>query len=570
MDRSNRTEEATTSSGPDDFDAWLAEHLQKPGQKGMHTREELEIIRQLLEADQRWQAAGKQGWAPAAEWEAIRPHYNKDAWSRYRRQFRLDAYGLLEKKRHDNQKGGGEWYPVCPAEEAHETLRRAHTLLSNHAKDEGLEKQRNGQAEDVVKHGLEGLPAPALKYYVNHCCPSCDMRQRKLKATLHQTIAIQTGRLRERMQARALRWQDAGQTGACVELDIDLFDMGQYQTADGYRYIFNVTDRWSRRAWLRPLRSKEPEEVAMHLRKIWLGDGAAQLYLQCDNGAEFKGAVKMLCEAWNVKQAHGPAYEPRPQGGIERQGCTVKEAPAKLFDERGTSAGWPELLEVVEWRHNCTPRRVLGGMCPFQVEMRTILHQPRDRNALLPDSEWQAYLDFVAPGSEEATAPAGTQGSGGALGSGGGEGSGSDVRPDAPTAAQQQQPLARAAAHATTAGRSTRRAAGTRMASLIAKEARGSSSTSPSPEPAPASAAQEDAASDEATSPARVPLALQGFLAVDLDMAAAQQRTSERINTPGDAIGGFVRATWCASASQPTCAALLIRQTCCAASSAAT
>lgn len=87
--------------------------------------------------------------------------------------------------------------------------------------------------------------------------------------------------------------------------------------------------------------------------------------------------------------------------------------------------------------------------------------------------------------------------------------------------------------------RGVRRAAAAGVASLIAREA-AYGSGSPTPQPSAEVAAEEESGSDdEATSPARLPVALQRFGSINERMPAAQQRTYARIQTPGNATTGF-------------------------------
>ena len=67
-----------------------------------------------------------------------------------------------------------------------------------------------------------------------------------------------------------------------------------------YKYIMSVIDIFSRFVFLRPLQSKESAEIAENLRNIYNEHGPPEI-LPSDQGTEFKGVVKTLCEALNVR-----------------------------------------------------------------------------------------------------------------------------------------------------------------------------------------------------------------------------------------------------------------------------
>ena len=74
MDREDRTAEASASSGSCDFKSWLSFLSQKGGKNGAQTKQELEVVRGLLEAD-----AAANGHAPlAALLPRVREAYHKD------------------------------------------------------------------------------------------------------------------------------------------------------------------------------------------------------------------------------------------------------------------------------------------------------------------------------------------------------------------------------------------------------------------------------------------------------------------------------------------------------------
>ena len=86
----------------------------------------------------------------------------------------------------------------------------------------------------------------------------------------------------------------------------DLEDMGQrYQHEnDGYRFVLTVIDCFSRKAWVRPLRTKMAKDISNAFRNIVIedNDGRPPLKLQTDKGTEFVNAtMKRLYKQYHIR-----------------------------------------------------------------------------------------------------------------------------------------------------------------------------------------------------------------------------------------------------------------------------
>ena len=89
--------------------------------------------------------------------------------------------------------------------------------------------------------------------------------------------------------------------------------------------------------------------------------------LQSDQGQEFKGVVKTVCEALNVRIVKSSAYSPQTQGKDERSHRTWKE---KLRFDLINIAGdlnWSEYLQYNQKLYNESAHRSLGFLSPFEV-----------------------------------------------------------------------------------------------------------------------------------------------------------------------------------------------------------
>ena len=138
-------------------------------------------------------------------------------------------------------------------------------------------------------------------------------------------------------------------------------------TIDGetFKYIMSVRDIFSRFVFLRPLQTKESAEVAEHLLEIYNEHGPPEI-LQSDQGTEFKGVVKLVCESLNVRIIKSSAYSPQTQGKDERSHRTWKEK-VKFDIVSGDELNWVQYLSEYQKLYNETPHSSLGFITPFEV-----------------------------------------------------------------------------------------------------------------------------------------------------------------------------------------------------------
>ena len=107
-------------------------------------------------------------------------------------------------------------------------------------------------------------------------------------------------------------------SGVMHQVQVDLVDMKSYLAhfeSQPFKYILVLLDVFSRFMFLRALKSKSADEVAMCLLKIFCDTGPPTR-LQSDQGTEFKGAVERLMEALNVDIIHSRPYYPQSQGKV--------------------------------------------------------------------------------------------------------------------------------------------------------------------------------------------------------------------------------------------------------------
>ena len=98
-----------------------------------------------------------------------------------------------------------------------------------------------------------------------------------------------------------------------IRHQIDLMDMGQKGAVKlnslSYRYFLSVMNVYSRFVWLRPINKKMSKNIADELKGIYLEHGPPWI-IQCDQGGEFKGAIKELCHQLGIKIICSCPYHP--------------------------------------------------------------------------------------------------------------------------------------------------------------------------------------------------------------------------------------------------------------------
>ena len=86
---------------------------------------------------------------------------------------------------------------------------------------------------------------------------------------------------------------------------MDLVDMCSYnRTNNGYNWILVCIDVFSKFVWIKLLKTKAANPVAVAFREI-ISDGRKPINLQCDEGTEFINTTfKRLCREQNINLYH--------------------------------------------------------------------------------------------------------------------------------------------------------------------------------------------------------------------------------------------------------------------------
>ena len=109
------------------------------------------------------------------------------------------------------------------------------------------------------------------------------------------------------------------------------------------------------------------KNVADELRSIYLEHGPPRV-IQCDQGGEFKGAVKELCRQLGIKIICSSPYHPQSQGKVERSHRALRSKMEYDIIQMGSKGvNWVQRLPNYERILNEDPKEVLAYKTPFEV-----------------------------------------------------------------------------------------------------------------------------------------------------------------------------------------------------------
>ncbi|XP_022806163.1 KRAB-A domain-containing protein 2-like [Stylophora pistillata] len=156
-----------------------------------------------------------------------------------------------------------------------------------------------------------------------------------------------------------------------VRHQIDLMDMSRKgsvkMNGNLYRYVLTVIDVFSRFLWLRPPESKSSRVIANELECVYMEHGSPEI-IQCDQGAEFKKALKTLCDRMNIKLIYSRPRHLQSQGKVERCHRTLRSKMEYDFQKMSQDGvNWAKQLPLYQRILNNDPKEVIAYKTPFEI-----------------------------------------------------------------------------------------------------------------------------------------------------------------------------------------------------------
>ena len=137
------------------------------------------------------------------------------------------------------------------------------------------------------------------------------------------------------------------------QLAIDLVDMTAYED-NGLKWLLNVVDMFSKRAWSKSLPDKTDKSVSKAMSEILNSIKENVSTIRSDNGSEFKNAMfsRMLKNAGVKRHIFSLPYKPQSNGAIERFNQTLKR---QIFQNKHIDSqySWSkDLINLIERYNN--------------------------------------------------------------------------------------------------------------------------------------------------------------------------------------------------------------------------
>ena len=153
--------------------------------------------------------------------------------------------------------------------------------------------------------------------------------------------------------------------------EADLLIMTQYSAEnDGFKYILNVIDCFSKYAWCLPLKSKGGKEVSEVFGKILSKRRPRRIpeLLHCDQGKEFVNATfKNLLSQYNIEMYH--TFTEIKASIVERFNRTLNQK-MKLYFEVNQNHKWLNILPKLVKQYNEVDVHRTIGMPPASVNTK--------------------------------------------------------------------------------------------------------------------------------------------------------------------------------------------------------
>ena len=113
--------------------------------------------------------------------------------------------------------------------------------------------------------------------------------------------------------------------------------------------------------------SKSSQLIASELEYIYMEHGSPEI-IQCDQGGEFKKALKLLCDSMNKKLIYSRPRRPQSQGKVERYHRTLRSKMEYDLQKIGQDGvHWAKQLPLYQRILNNDPKEVIAYKTTFEI-----------------------------------------------------------------------------------------------------------------------------------------------------------------------------------------------------------
>jgi hypothetical protein len=173
----------------------------------------------------------------------------------------------------------------------------------------------------------------------------------------------------------------AGQIAALKLSDRWVGDLVQEtgRPVQGYSWILVVQDIFSRKLYARPLRSKQPADVAAGLRSIFAEAGDEPQSFETDRGREFYGPVQTLLRQRNIDHFVSHPLQRNAHSTLDRAIASLRQTMSRMQIEEREEDDWVAVLDRAVNAYNRSSHAALGPASPEDVEGSELLQRVMER-----------------------------------------------------------------------------------------------------------------------------------------------------------------------------------------------
>ena len=153
---------------------------------------------------------------------------------------------------------------------------------------------------------------------------------------------------------------------------------------DEWTYVLLVIDFFSRFLWLRPLESKSSQVIAVELKCNYMECGSPEI-IQCDQGGEFKKALKLLCDRMNIKLIYSRPRHNQSQFKVERYYRALRSKMEYDLRKIGQD-GVERAKQLPLYQRILNNKEVIAYKTPFEI------YFARNFNAFRADYKTKSFL----------------------------------------------------------------------------------------------------------------------------------------------------------------------------------
>lgn len=152
--------------------------------------------------------------------------------------------------------------------------------------------------------------------------------------------------------------------GPMERVHIDLLGPLPINT-EGYRYIFAITDAFSKWLTVIPLINQSATEVVQAFENYFLTKYGTPRFIVSDNGKQFTSKMfEDLSKIYCFKHRKTTTYRPQANGAVERTNRIVADMLANYINSKGND--WPDFLQLVCFAYN-TSIHASTNQTPFYI-----------------------------------------------------------------------------------------------------------------------------------------------------------------------------------------------------------